>query len=117
MKGGRMLRRRLDMKGEGRVDPIAVDPPQKSIKHQIKHPKKKAFDYRVIMCDGVAYFVVSADTTPEKAVRMYSQIRPAADLVDNYERGFCRFNVVSQEYELCENGPGAFPVHIWIMEE
>ena len=48
---------------------------------------------------------------------MYSRVRPAADLVDNYERGFCRFNVVSQEYELCENGPGAFPVHIWIMEE
>ena len=114
---GRELRRNLRMKADGETLPVMVDPPKRNIEHQIKHPKKKAFDHRVIMHDGIAYFVVSADIQPDKAAKMYRNVRPQADLVETYERGFCRFNVVSQDYELCKNGPGAFPVHIWMMEE
>lgn len=113
----RLLRRNLDAKADGRLIPETVEPPRKNVSRQIRHPPKKAFDYRVIMKDGIAYFVVAASVPSDKAAKMFRRFRPEAGALETYEPGFCHYNVAIQDYELCDDQPGAFPVHTFMMEE
>lgn len=117
MRGNRELRRNLDTVASGGVLPEMADPPKKNIRRQIRHPPKKAFDYRVIMEDGIAYFVVAATVSSDKAAEMFRKYRPMAGPLDTYAFRFCRYNVSTQGYELCDDQPGAFPVHTFLMEE
>ena len=117
MRGNRVLRRNLDTVASGKALPEMADPPKKSVKSQIRHPPKKAFDYRVIMEDGFAYFVVAATVSSDKAAEMFRRFRPKAGPMETYAFRYCRYNVSTQEYELCDDQPGAFPVHAFYMEE
>ena len=112
------LRRDLDNIAKGVQNPMYVDPPQKSIAKQIANPPKKAFDYLVIRDDdGQMYFVVDGKMPSNKAASMFNRYRPHINPLGVYDTGFCRYNVVTQRYELCEEGKGAFPVHIFYMED
>jgi len=113
----RELRRNLDMKAQGKPIPEMTKPPRKNVSRQISHPPRKAFDYRVIMQDGIAYFVVDGNIPSDKAARLFHRYRPMADALENYGTSWCRFNVSIRDYELCNAMPGSFPVHTFMMEE
>lgn len=117
MRTDRTLRRNLDRLASGKTGPDMADPPKRSIARQIRHPQKKAFDYGVIMDEGSAYFAVSGTMTSDRAAEMFRKFRPEADPLKVYRHTWCRFNVSNKRYELCEEQPGAFPVHAFLMEE
>lgn len=118
MIGNPKLRKDLDNAAKGIQNPLYVDPPQRSVSKQIEKPPKKAFDYQVIKdADGRMYFVVDGKVPSDKAAKRFVGYRPGANPLAVYSTGFCRFNVVTQEYEICEQGKGTFPVHIFYMED
>ena len=117
MIGNPRLRRDLDNAARGVQNPLYVDPPQRSIAKQIARPPKKAFDYLAIReDDGSMYFVVDGKVPSDKAAAMFNGYRPHSNPLAVYSAGFCRYNVVTQRYEICGEGKGAFPVHIFYME-
>ena len=112
------LRKDLDNAAKGIQNPLYVDPPQKSIAKQIEKPPKKAFDYLVIQDDdGGRCFVVDGKVPSDRAARMFIGFRPGSNPLAVYRTGHCRYNVVTQRYEVCEQGKGTFPVHIFEMED
>lgn len=88
---------------------------KRNIAKEIANPPQKQFDYLIIKQDGDMMFVVDGSMPAEKAAKVYLRHMPNAQVFDAYEPGFARFNVVTQAYEVCPEGKGAFRVHIFHM--